>query len=244
MARLGSFARSKPGSQILDGRRGLKIELAVEGNLRREMDAELDAIAKGLTGAVKEAGALVQQRLRDQVTGSGLGPRLAKTVRLQVYPRGQLSLEPAAFIYTKAPKILNAFAGGVTIKSKDGFFLAIPTDNAPKKGVGGKRINPTNWPEHRFGRLRFVYRARGPSLLVADELRASYARKTGQFRGFRQASVRAREKGQTATAVMFVLVPQVRLSRRLNPKAAGEAGQRRLASLIARNLGTNRTRLS
>ena len=69
------------------------------------------------------------------------------------------------------------------IRSRRGRFLAIPTENAPRKGTDGRRISPSTFPEHRFGPLRFVPRSSGPSLLVVDGLRASFSRKTGELRG-------------------------------------------------------------
>lgn len=55
-----------------------------------------------------------------------------------------------------------------TASIKSCVWLAIPTPLAPKRGVGGKRIHPGNFPEHRFGLLRFVYQRGRPSLLVLD----------------------------------------------------------------------------
>jgi hypothetical protein len=96
------------------------------------------------------------------------------------------------------------------IRSRRGRFLAIPTENAPRKGTDGRRISPRTFPEHRFGPLRFVPRQTGPSLVVVDGLRASLSRKSGELRGFRRASDRARVRGDgLTTVVMFLLVPQV-----------------------------------
>ena len=57
-----------------------------------------------------------------------------------------------------------------------------------------------------------------------DGLRASFSRKTGQLRGFRRATERARRSGQglTTTVVMLLLVPQVKLSKRLDVARAAE----------------------
>ncbi len=90
--------------------------------------------------------------MRRQVHSSGLGQRMANTWRGDVYPRSQNSIGPAGLVYTKASKIMAWFDEGTVIRSKDGWWLAIPTPNAPKRGVGGKRINPSNFPEHRFGK--------------------------------------------------------------------------------------------
>jgi hypothetical protein len=91
-------------------------------------------------------------------------------------------------VYTKAPQIARAFDEGAVIRSRRGRFLAIPTKNAPRKGTDGGRINPSTFPEHRSGPLRFVPRPTGPSLLVVDGLRASFSRQTGELRGFRRAT--------------------------------------------------------
>jgi aspartyl-tRNA(Asn)/glutamyl-tRNA(Gln) amidotransferase subunit A len=49
----------------------------------------------------------------------------------------------------------------------DNFWLAIPTSAAGKSTRGG-RITPGEWERRTGLRLRFVYRRRGPSLLVAE----------------------------------------------------------------------------
>jgi hypothetical protein len=174
--------------------------------------------------------------LRRQVTSAGLGQRLARTWRDRHYDnRG---IDAASLVYTKAPQIIRAFDEGAVIRSKSGLWLAIPTPNAPRRGVGGKRINPGNFPEHRFGPLRFVYRSSGPSLLVAEGLRASVSRKTGELRGFRRASERARGSGQgVATVVMFLLVPQVKIPKRLDVARAAERWLARLPALVDRQIG-------
>jgi hypothetical protein len=81
------------------------------------------------------------------------------------------------------------------IRSRRGRFLAIPTENAPRKGTDGKRIRPSTFPEHRFGPLRFVPRPSGPSLLVVDGLRASFSRKGGELRGLVEALSTDRARG-------------------------------------------------
>ena len=123
------------------------------------------------------------------------------------------------------------------IRSKRGRFLAIPTENAPRKGTDGRRISPRTFPEHRFGPLRFVPRQSGPSLLVVDGLRASFSRKTGELRGFRRATDRARTRGDAlTTVVMFLLVPQVKLRKRLDVARAAERWSAQLPALIERQL--------
>jgi hypothetical protein len=119
------------------------------------------------------------------------------------------------------------------IRAKRGGFLAIPTENAPKRGTDRRRITPRNFPEHRFGQLRLVPRRNGPSLLVVDSVRASFSRKSGNLRGFRKASDRARRAGNAlTTVVMFVLVPQVKLEKRLDVKREAERWSAKIPALI------------
>ena len=133
----------------------------------------------------------------------------------------------------KAPQIVRAFDEGAVIRSKRGRFLA----NAPRRGTDGRRISPSTFPEHRFGPLRFVPRSSGPSLLVVDGLRASFSRQTGELRGFRRATERARCRGHgLTTVVMFLLVPQVKLRKRLDVARAAERWSAQLPALIEQQL--------
>ena len=71
-----------------------------------------------------------------------------------------------------------------------------------------------------------------------DGLRSSVSRKTGQLRGFRRATGRARQSGQgLTTVVMFLLVPQVKLPERLDvAQAAERRWSAQLPALIERSL--------
>jgi Family of unknown function (DUF6441) len=82
-----------------------------------------------------------------------------------------------------------------------------------------------------------VPRPSGPSLLVVDGLRASFSRKSGELRGFRRATERARRSGQgLTTVVMFLLVPQVKLRKRLDVARPAERWSAKLPALIEQQL--------
>ncbi|HIJ44094.1 MAG TPA: hypothetical protein HPP84_10135 [Rhodospirillaceae bacterium] len=122
------------------------------------------------------------------------------------------------------------------IKSKSGFWLAIPTPSAPKRGVGGKRINPSNFPEHRFGPLRFVYRRGRPSLLVVDGVRINKSGRVERRAKGGAFTKTGRMKQGMATSVMFIMVPQVRLKKRLDVRREIKRWERRLPGLIDRHM--------
>ena len=74
---------------------------------------------------------------------------------------------------------------------------------------------------------------------LVDGLRASVSRKTGELRGFRRVSDRARRTGAgLSTVVMFLLVPQVKLRKRLNVARAAERWSGQLPTLIEQQTRT------
>jgi Family of unknown function (DUF6441) len=215
----------------------LRLTANIARSLQADMRAELRDLEQAASRGTKDAGRGLKTELRRQVTSAGLGQRLANSWRDMHYDnRG---IDAASLVYTKAPQIIRAFDEGAVIRSRRGRFLAIPTANAPRKGTDGKRIGPSTFPEHRFGPLRFVPRRNGPSLLVVDGARASVSRKTGELRGFRRASDRARQTGTgLTTVVMFLLVPQVKLRKRLNVARAAERWSGQLPMLIEQQTRT------
>ena len=207
----------------------MRLEAAIQGDLERHMKAEVKAAGSAVVAGTQRAADGLKYEMRAQVTSAGLGRRLANSWRGKTYENKKL--DAAGRVWTKAPTIMRAFDEGVTIKSQKGFWLAIPTPAAPRRGIGGKRISPSTFPEHRFGPLRFVYRGAGkPSLLVVDGLRT----RGGKRGGFSKAGKRAQATGRgLTTVVMFIMVPQVRLRKRLDFAGAGRHWQRRLPQLIA-----------
>jgi len=213
----------------------MKLAVTIARSLQADMQAELRDIEAAVSSGTREAGRGLKTELRRQVTSAWLGQRLANSWRDRHYPNRKL--DAASLVYTKAPQIIRALDEGAVIRSRRGRFLAVPTENAPRKGTDGKRISPRTFSEHRFGPLRFVPRQSGPSLLVVDGLRASFSRKSGALRGFRRATDRARRSGQgLTTVVMFLLVPQVKLRKRLDVARTAEQWSAQLPALIEQQL--------
>jgi hypothetical protein len=213
----------------------MKLAAAIARSLQAELQAELRDIERAVVSGTRDARRGLRTELSQQVSSAGLGQRLANSWRDRHYPNRKL--DAASLVYTKAPQIIRAFDEGAVIRSRRGRLLAIPTENAPRKGTDGRRIRPSTFPKHRFGPLRFVPRQNGPSLLVVDGLRVSYSRQTGQPTGFRRATDRARRSGQgLTTVVMFLLVSQVKLRKRLDVAGAAERWSGQLPGLIERQL--------
>lgn len=212
----------------------MKLAASLVGPLKADMQAEMRRIERGVSDGVKEAGDGLKGALRKQVMTAGLGPKLAKTWRSRAYPnKGH---NAASLVWSKAPQIVRTFDAGAVIKSKSGFWLAIPTLAAPKRGVGGKRISPSNFPEHRYGPLRFVYRRGRPSLLVVDGVRINKSGRVGRRAKGGAFTKSGRMKQGMTTVVMFIMVPQVRLRKRLDVKREAKRWERQLPRLIGRQM--------
>lgn len=211
----------------------MRIRAEVVGDLDAWIAAELAAAEKAVTAGVRAAAAGLKDRWRRQITGAGLGPRLARTIRQRDFPAREPSLRAASLVYSRAGTIVHAFDVGVTIRSKHGFFLAIPTAAAGVRGLGGKRITPSGWERRTGMRLRFVYRRRGPSLLVADDARLSRAGLARAKRGRRQ---RDGMLTGAQSVPIFLLVPQVSLRKRLDLDRDARSSEAHLPALVAKNL--------
>ena len=213
----------------------MKLTATMVGSLKADMQAELRRIERAVPDGVKAAGDGLKGSLRKQVIAAGLGARLSRTWRGKTYVnKGH---DAASLVWSKAPQIALAFDKGVVIKGKGGNWLAIPTPAAPKRGTGGKRITPATFPTARHGPLRMVRRSGRAALLVVDGVRVSA--QTGRVG--RQAKGGGRTKSGSfkqgiATVAMFVLVPQVKLKKRLNVAGAAGSWARRLPRLIGRQV--------
>ncbi len=203
----------------------MKLGIDLSPDLVAVMGAEIKAGEKAVSAAMREAGSGLKNAWRHQIAQAGLGLRLANSIRSQTYPKSGESLKAAALVWSKAPVIIGAHDTGPLIRSKDGFWLAIPTA-AAGKGLKGGRITPGEWERRRGLRLRFVYRRRGPSLLVADGRLNS--------RGLGVASRSKTGRGK-ATVPIFLLVPQVKLAKRLDLARDAERAHDAVPGLIVAN---------
>ena len=203
----------------------MKLKLDIDPDIIAMMQAEIAAGERAVSTAIREAGTGLKTDWRAQIAGAGLGARLARTIRSEQFPKAEPSLNAAALVWSTAPVIIGAHDTGPVIRSKSGLWLAIPTAAAGKSTRGG-RITPAEWERRRGLSLRFIYRARGPSLLVAEGRLNS--------RGLGVAS-RAKSGRGMASVPIFLLVRQVKLIKRLNLATAAEAALGRFPGAIVSN---------
>jgi hypothetical protein len=200
----------------------MHLRLNIDPDIVALMREEIDAGERAVSKAIREASTRLKSAWRGQITGAGLGTRLARSIRSAQYPKGKPSLNAAALVWSKAPIILGAHNTRPLIRSKNGFWLAIPTPAAGKSARGG-RISPGEWERRTGLRLRFIYRRKGPSLLVAE----------GRLNTKGRAVASRSKTGRgLLTAPIFLLVPQVKLAKRLDLARAAEAELGRVPGAI------------
>ena len=127
----------------------MKLKLDIAPDIVALMAKEVAAGERAVSAAMRAAGTGLKSAWRAQITGSGLGTRLANSIRLASFPKSGESLNAAALVWSNAPVIVGAHDTGPLIRSKNGFWLVIPTPAAGKSTRGG-HITPGEW-ERRTG---------------------------------------------------------------------------------------------
>ena len=211
----------------------MRLLAAIQGDLDALLTAELRDTERVVTAGVRAVTDGLKTELRRQITGAGLGNRLANTWRGEVYPKSAQSIGAAGFVWSKAPKLVRIYDEGAVIRSKHGLFLAIPTAAAGRYGDRRRKITPGAWERIHGQRLRFVYRRGSPGLLVADNARLTKRGRAAANISRRQRAAFTRLAGRT-TVPVFVLVPQVTVRRRLDVDGVAEKWIAALPQLVLR----------
>lgn len=188
-------------------------------------------IAMAATDAAKEVAAGMQSDLRASTVKAGLGGRLANTWRSAVYPKGRISIDAAAMVYSKAPDIIDSFDRGATIYPVNGSkMLAIPTKNVPRKGRG-RRMTPLDVEDAFNQDLKFARSKDGKVIAYVEVIRAK------SNKGWRQATRgRLRQGRVVQPVVMFILIPAAHMPKHFDLDATGYFWGQQMQAVFERNL--------
>ncbi|MDJ0921047.1 MAG: DUF6441 family protein [Henriciella sp.] len=205
---------------MVSGRAGIKLALRTLGTYNGVMGAVRDATAKGATMAAREMEREGKHALRADVReGFPDGERLARTWRSRTYPGGaQYSLEPAVLFWSKAPVLKAAFEEPATIvNTSGGKYVAIPTEHAPRRKRRGRKLMSAldTAKASKSINLQFVPIDKGKTGLLVD---------------------RQRKGNKTVRVVMFVLVRQATLRKRINYKRIFRDFERQWPDAMARGV--------
>lgn len=192
------------------------MRLSVQGRWRPTTARTVAAAKTAVTLGMRDTGGQLKQALRAQITAAGMGVRLGNTIRDVTYPKSGASLTPVAVVYSKAPHILSSLSQGTVIRALRKTYLAMPTRECPI-GARGRKLRPDQ-AIRRFGAP--IYIRAGATLLMAFQVLRSIAKI-----GYRKAG--KKQAAANPPTPFYILAPQARMPRKINPAAALQASQER-----------------
>ena len=204
----------------------MKLGYETVGDIAKLLSDELKAAEQAAGASVHKAGLEIKADWRKQIVNAGLGTRLSQTIRSQTYPRDKESLRSASLVWSNAPHIISAHDEGTVIKTAGGHFLAVPQPAAGYASTAKKRWTPKEWERRHGLELRPVRLRTGLILLVADKARIT---KKG-----RAVMSKAKTGRNQVTAIIFVLVPQIRLKKRIDLQRSVEPISSKVPGRIVR----------
>jgi len=225
----------------------MRVVVAIGTKLSKALSEELRAGEVAVTRGVKLETNRLKTILRQQVVSAfgGRGRGIANAWRSRVFPNVGQSLRAAGIVWTKAPTIIDAFERGVTIRARGSKYLAIPTGFNRQGGRRGAkpRVTPQQMVASKQSFVRPIKNGRGlvwclpvrrgervgrgRAPLIAGGL-VSVA--TGRRKGAAQWQQELLARGFVP---MFLLLPEVRLGKRLDVRGAGNSALARLPLTIA-----------
>lgn len=199
-----------------------------------------DQVAGFITAAIREGTDEVKQDWRGQTVDAGLGQRLANTIRSETYPRApRSSVDAAGMVWTKAESIVDGYARGATIQPINGArYLAIPTEVVGRLvNIDGKRkkVTPKLFEQKTGLKLRVIVRPNGNRLLIVEGGRINKSGRIAPNRGRTRGGYAYSRILGRVSAVAFILVPLVKLPKRLDLDAIAAAADARFDGLLSKH---------
>lgn len=222
----------------------MRLQAAITGDLRKVVANQWRRGGAAIRAGLREAGKGLQADLRADASSAGLG-RLSKVWRMRTYRGRQGPWESSVLVYPKGGErtrgALAALEHGATIRAKQKRFLAIPTNFNRRGGRrGGKVLFQPGELQGAFTKKS----SNGNLLLFAPVRQAGKRLASGNVRKLAfvetqllgSGRVKRTEKILQARAVpMFVLVPQVRIRKRLNIRGTAEKWRGQVGLLIVKH---------
>lgn len=207
--------------------------------------ASEERLARTLTAAMTDATNLLKADLRQMTRDAGLGNRVANTWRGQAFPRSGASLEPAAYVKTRAPKIIDAFAEARTIRPRasraaESFSgrvkLVIPGRDIRRVGLGAR---PSPEAVERRMNQDFILKPgrNGHWLAFVDLAYGRWRRMQGAAygRGGKRRYGQERKRPRPQLIHVFTFVTEIRTRKRYDLGRTGQTAGAQIPSLIARH---------
>lgn len=214
----------------------MRITAALTGSLTQFMEAEIAKGKAAVTDGIREVADSLKNEMRKRTRQQGIADPIPNTWRAENFPKakGRKSLDAAAIVYSKAPKIAGAFERPAQIAVQGGGkYLAIPTQFHPAYGRRRRRndppISPRTFPTDLYGELVFVRRPQEPHLLIVRTARLLAGGKAAA--GLTRKGNRRKD---AQSVPMFFLYSRTRLNKRIDFDGAIRQAEAQIDGLIVR----------
>lgn len=191
-------------------------------------------IAKAITRAMKDVGALAKTGWKAAIAAGGMGAKFQGGVSMRVYPSSGISLSPAAQLKHHIP-YANVFQEGATILPVKGKFLWLPLPTVPVIS-GGRRL-PAGKYRERIGFPLYTIRRPGKPPLLGANIRATGPR---FLKGISLSQLkRGRNPGGRGTVrlvPLYVGVPTVTDPKKFDVISVGRDAASQLGALYVKHL--------
>jgi hypothetical protein len=225
----------------------MRVVVSIGEKLSKVFSEELRAGEVAVTRGIKVETERLKSILRQQAT-SAFGSRsrgISNAWRSRVFPNVGESLRAAGIVWTKVPSIIDAFERGVTIRARGSRYLAIPTGFNRQGGRRGAkpRVTPQQMVASKQSFVRPIKNGRGLVWCLPVRQGEKVGRRRAPLIAGGMVSVATgRRKGAAlwqqellarGFVPMFLLLPEVRLGKRLDVRGAGDKALARLPATIA-----------
>lgn len=201
-----------------------ELKFALRGDLRRQMAQEVAAAEIAVTAVTRSKGKAIRNGIARQIKRAGFerrqgGAPLDQTVRFKLFPQRGRSINAAGIVSSKATyqrrsgtvDLIEVFSQGRVVRSSQGKFLAIPTKDAPLARSGRRKASP--------GEVNFK------TAVIP----------TGNRKVLAVIDARTRGRAGAEPKILWLLVPNVRLGKRIDPqKVVGRLTANYAQQIVAR----------
>ncbi|MEY9375072.1 DUF6441 family protein [Rhizobium leguminosarum] len=186
---------------------------AAKGEFEQALRETYQPLAEAGQETIQEIADQIKVAGRQDIASAGFSKRWQNALRVDVYPKGKVSLNAAALIYHKIP-YADVFESGATIRGKP--LLWLPLKSTPKK-VGRFRMTADRFMQE-IGPLQIVRRAGGKPLLFGKMSVSRNQAESGDLGNVTLAKLRkgAAKTGVIRAVPLFVGVDSVKLRDRFS----------------------------
>jgi hypothetical protein len=192
-------------------------------------------VAKAAKAAVEQMASEVKTTARANIVAAGLGPRLARALRVDVYPRrGYASIDAAAVVRSKADYMEIFDTGG---KIEGDPLLWLPLSTTPKR-IKREKLTPASY-RRLVGPLFTINRPGHPPLLAGNIAVGRRSPRNGPKRKVSLSALRRGNAGNASRLVpLFVGIRATTMPKKTNIRAITEAAAAQLPALVIAKLRT------